>query len=228
MQPLPGLFASFADFIGNVSAERIDLSTVSRFLAQKKLEGLENATLNRYREVIAHMTHWATDQGIFETDPLVKLKKLDEPEYYPNRPEERIIDAVLNEIDSRSWPIFCFMRETGCRKGEAIRLRSDQIDFFRQVVTFHTSRSRGTRTKNGKIRQVPLTSDALAAIQSVPSHGPTIFYHPDSLEPWRDRTLDCFWDHARQLAAEKNPGQGSNCISLTRVSQLSSAWSVNS
>ena len=98
--------ASFVDFTGNVSAERIDLSTVSRFLAQKKNEGLENATLNRYREVIAHMTRWATDQGIFEDDPLVKLPKLDEPEYYPNRPEEQTIDAVFNEIDLRAYARF--------------------------------------------------------------------------------------------------------------------------
>jgi integrase len=217
--------ASFAEFIGNVSAERIDLSNVSRFLAQKKQDGLENATLNRYREVIAHMTSWATDQGIFENDPLVKLKKFDEPEYYPNRPDYKIIDAVLNEIDQRAWPIFCFMRETGCRKGEAITLRPEQVDYSRQVVTFHTNRRLGTRTKNGKTRQVPLTSDALAAIQSVPRYGPTVFYHPDSLEPWRDRTLDYFWDHARRTAAASNPGEAAFYRSL-RMHDLRHVYAV--
>ena len=172
-----------------------------------------------------HMVRWATDQGIFENDPLVKLPKLDEPEYYPNRPEEQTINIVFGKIDSRALPIFCFMRETGCRKGEAIGLRHDQIDYARNVVTFHTSRRRGTRTKNGKIRQVPLTSDALAAIQSVPQNGSTVFYHPDSLEPWRDRTLDSFWDRARRRSAKANPEEASNCNSL-RMHDLRHAYAI--
>jgi len=108
-------------------------------------------------------------------------------------------------------------------KGEAIGLRADQIDYSRQIVTFHTSRRRNVRTKNGRVREVPLTSDALEAIQSVPRHGQTVFYNPDSLEPWRDWTLDYLWKSARQIAAKVNANQA--CLSL-RMHDLRHAYAI--
>ena len=126
---------------------------------------------------------------------------------------KKIVVAVADE--ARIWK----------KLRKDLSLRPDQVDTSRNVVTFHTSRSRGTRTKNGKIRQVPLTDKALAAINSVPRHVKTVFYHPDSLEPWRDRTLDCFWNRARRLTAEANPEEASNCMSL-RIHDLRHAYAI--
>jgi len=224
--------ATFASFMGAVSVDKINISAVSRFLAMIKQSGRSNATVNRYREIIAHMIRWATDQGIFEINPLIKLQKLDEPEYCTARPDERTIDAVFNEIDSKVRPIFCFLRETGCRKGEAISLKPEQIDYSRQVVTFHTSSRLGTRTKSGKIREVPLFPDALTAIQTALTYNQTavsnVFYRhfEGCVEPWRDRTLDRFWELARNRAAIVNPIIAENCRTL-RIHDLRHAYAID-
>jgi integrase len=218
--------AAFVDFMGDVSAEHIDVSSVGRFLGEKKKEGLENSTINLYGLTIKHMARWATDQGIFENYPLGKLPKLPVREYCPPKPDEKIIDAVFNEIDSRVLPVFCFLRETGCRKGEAANLRYEQIDYGKQVVTFYTSRKHGTRTKSGKSRQVPLTKAAIAALFSVPKHdGQTVFSNPEpSREALYSRLFD-FWKQARDKAAEANPEYASLYRSL-RIHDLRHAYAI--
>jgi len=168
---------------------------------------------------------WAVDQGIFEVNPLTKLRKLDEPEYEPTRPDERLLDAIFAEIDPLVRPIYDFLRETGARKSEAMKLRPDQLDYARQVVTFYTSARRGTRTKNGKVRQVPLTEDALAAVQALPRQGPTVFYNPETLEPWRERTLDKYWEKARLFAKVDTEEDKQSCISL-RTHDLRHAYAI--
>ena len=204
----------FAAFMGDVSVDRIDVSSVSRFLALKKNSGLENTTVNKYASAVSHMMKWAEDQGIIETNPLVKLRRLDEPEYFAQRPSGRVIDAVFSKIDSDILPILIFIRETGCRKNEAFSLREEQLDFSREVVTFHTSQRRGTQTKNKKTRRVPLTDAAIDAIQSVKKQGTTVFYNPHTGSPWRHQTLYRFWDNARQLAAKDNMDDAYLCLSL--------------
>jgi integrase len=82
------------------------------------------------------------------------------------------------KLDPRIIPVYTFMRETSCRRGEAITLKLSQIDFARLTVTFHTN------TKNGKSQQVPLTDEAIWAVQALPKNGSTIFYNPATLKPW--------------------------------------------
>lgn len=216
---------AFMERFGDYSLERINIQEVSRFLSLKKKEGVSNPTVNRYREVIMHLTHWAADQGIIEVDPLAKLKRWEEPEYMPARPEERLIDAIFAKIPPQVLPIYVFLRETGARKGEAIRLRPDQIDLSRQVVTFYTDSRRGMRTKNGKSRRVPLTADAINAVEAMPRIGSTVFYNPDTFEPWRERTLDKYWDAARKLAEVNNVDEREQCRSL-RTHDLRHAYAI--
>lgn len=178
-------------YFSGQSVECLNLRSVSLFTASKKRDGAKNATINRYIALLRHMTSWGMGQGIFEIDLLAKLQKLQEPEWIGTRPDESLIDSVFAKFNSRVLPIFIFLRETGCRRGEAIYLMPSQVDFARQVVTFHGE------TKSGHSRQVPLTEQALWAVQALPQYGPTVFYHPDHLRPFTGDGLGWFWDRAR-------------------------------
>jgi integrase len=171
--------------------ERLGPSAVGLFMTSKRREGVKNATINRYLALLRHMMNWAIGQGIIETNPLKSIEKLKEPEWIGQRPDESSLDAIFGKFDATVLPIFAFLRETGCRRAEAIGLKLNQVDFARSVVTFHGE------TKSGKSRQVPLTDRALWAVQVIPSHGPTVFYHPRYLEPYTGDGLDWFWDKAR-------------------------------
>lgn len=176
------------------SKERIESMgphSVARFVTFKRKAGAKNATINRYLAAVRHMMTWAIGQGILESSIFGRIEKLNEQEWVGTRPDEALIDAIFNRIDSRVLPIFVFLRETGCRRGEAIGLRPGQIDYARQVISIHGD------TKSGRSRQVPLTDKCLWAVQALPLHGSTVFYHPEFLKPFTGDGLGWFWDKAR-------------------------------
>lgn len=183
--------AALKTFFASHGVEQISQQAIAGLIGSKRKEGVKNATINRYLGLLRHMFNWAVLQGIIEVVPFGRIEKLKEVEWVGTRPDEAVIDAIFARLDSRILPIFVFMRETGCRCGEARQLALDSVDFARQVVTFHG------RTKSGRSRQVPLTDRALWAVQAMPVQGSTIFYHPSYLAPWTGDGLGWFWDRAR-------------------------------
>ena len=91
--------------------------------------------------------------------------------------------------------MFTLLRETGCRREEALSLKPSQIHLSGNppVVVFRDN------TKNGKSRQVPPTGKAVDAIKKMPKIASNyVFYHPESLTRWHDcRKL---WENARVAA----------------------------
>lgn len=175
------------EFYKSQPLENIGPQSVARFMAHKRAGKAKNATINRYLALLRHMMTWALEQGIIETSPLGRIAKLKEGEWVGARPDTSALDSIFARIDARILPIFVFIRETGCRRAEAIGLQPDQIDYARRVVTFHGE------TKSGRSRQVPLTDKALWAVQALPAHGPTVFYHPDTLQVWNGDCLGRHW-----------------------------------
>jgi integrase len=204
-------------YYGQNPMDCLNLQSVSKFFAGKRGEGVTNATINRYRALLRHMTSWAIGQGILELDPLAKLVKLKEVEWVGTRPDDALIDFIFGKMDSRVLPIFVFLRETGCRRAEAISVTLSQIDFARQVVTFHTN------TKSGRSRQVPLTEKGLWAVQALPAFGPTVFYHPEHMKPWTGDGLAIFWEKARTAFDEEKLRE--KCGTL-RIHDLRHAFAI--
>lgn len=165
---------------------------LDQFISKRRKEdGVGNRTINRDLIVLHHMYLWAVKRGYLESIPF-QFERLEEIEFVGERPDEEVIDKIFANIDPRRIPVYTFLRETGCRRGEAITLKLSQIDFARLTVTFHTN------TKNGRSRQVPLTEDAIWAVQAMPKHGSTVFYNPDLMQPWTGDSVDYRWEKARE------------------------------
>ena len=178
----------------------IDARTVQRvdgFISARQKEGVGNRTINRDLVVLHHMYEWAVSRKYLEENPIAKIERLEEVEWVGDRPDESAIDEIFGHLHEAVVPVFTFLRETGSRRGEAITLRRPQIDFARAQVVFHSN------TKNGKSRQVPLTKAALCAIAAMPAHGPTVFYHPETLKPWTGDSVAEQWERAREAAGHE-------------------------
>jgi integrase len=139
------------------------------------------------------MYEWAIKRGYLEFNPVSKIERLEEVEWVGERPDESVIDDIFGKLNPRATPVFTFMRETGCRRGEAISLKWSQVDYARAQVVFHSN------TKNGRSRQVPLTQAALCAIAAMPKRGETVFYHPDTMKIWNGDSIAIPWEKARGL-----------------------------
>lgn len=110
---------------------------------------------------------------------------------------DTILDEIFAELDPRVVPLFTFIRETGCRREEALSLRWPQIEPDYRTVVFTG------RTKSGKSRRVPLTRRAVAAIKRMPRlpESNYVFYHPDSETRWNECRKP--WVQAREAAGHE-------------------------
>jgi integrase len=167
---------------------------IDRFITERRKAEVKNRTINRDLTVLAHVYEWAIKRGYLEINPVDKIERLEEVEWVGERPDESVLEVIFSKLDQRAIPVFTFLRETGCRRGEAITLKWSQVDRMRAQAVFHSN------TKNGKSRQVPLTAEALEAISAMPKQGETVFYHPDTLRRWTGDSIAIPWEDARAKA----------------------------
>ena len=175
---------------GNQPIDALTPRHAAAFFAAKRRDGASNATVNRYRSLLSKMFSWAIEQEIVEVSPFGKLTKAKEPRPPLERPSDEAIDAVFAKLHPSLLPIYVFLRDTGCRRGEAVVLRHHQVDYANQAITVQ-------KTKNGRQRQVPMTDNCLWAVQALPRLGETVFYHPGTMRPFLPDTVTKIWDRAR-------------------------------
>lgn len=181
----------------SITIDSLSTAHIDDFISRRRKAGVKNRTINRDLTVLAHIFQWAIKRGYLEVNPVDKVERLEEVEWVGERPDESVIDAIFGKLDQRVAPVFIFLRETGCRRAEAITLKWSQVDQARARVVFHSN------TKNGKSRQVPLTEAALDALCTMPRHGETVFYHPDTLRRWNGDSVAVPWERAREAAGSR-------------------------
>jgi len=179
--------------LGNVPLSELRLVDAEHYISYRRAQGVKTATINRDLSVLRHLTRWAADRGYLEADPLERLRMLPEPRWEGQRPTYDVIDAVFAELPSVAAPLFTFMRETACRRGEALQLEHWQVDRQSRTVLFPAE-----RTKSGKSRRIPLSPVALEAVDAVPRVNQWVFYNPDTLKPWD--SARSIWNRARRRA----------------------------
>ncbi len=136
--------------LGSVGLLYFDMADVNRFIRSRKKPKayrdqkqfrVADITINRDLAVLKHIFRWAEEQGIILDNPIEKLRNLAEPPAPPALvPTLNIVNTVINKVPEAQRQVFIFMRETGCRRGEALGLQHEQV---RQRVLL-------TRTKAGR------------------------------------------------------------------------------
>lgn len=179
--------------IGKILLTEIDQLAASKFAAKRQKSGVSARTINRDIAVLRHLLTWAMKNHLIESNALSEWDRLAEKPFEGMRPTEEIVDAVFEHLNETVKPLFAFLRYTGCRREEALSLKWSQINLKNQAVHLY-------RTKSGKPRSVPLTSESVEAIQAMPRIAQTeyVFYHPVSFTRWSEAKKP--WNDARQAA----------------------------
>ena len=166
---------------GRIAAEDVLPSDVSTYIKWRKQKGVSNATINREVSILKHVFSWARDLDLIRSNPIERVKKLKEPKQVPREDLHKAIEAVFAHLPARTKPVFEFIKETGCRRGEALGLKHDQVFLEEELILLPLP-------KTGEPRYVAITSEAIEAIQAVPKapNCPYVFYNPDTLDRWSD------------------------------------------
>ena len=178
---------------GRIPAEDLLPSDVSAFISWRKAKGLANASINREISILKHVLNWALELELIRFNPIERVKKLKELRKVPREDLELAIEAVFALLKATTKPVFTFIRETGCRRGEALALRHDQVFLDESLVLVPLP-------KSGVPRYLAITDLAARAIASVPPAPgcPFVFYNPETLTRWHDCRKP--WETARRNA----------------------------
>jgi integrase len=145
---------------GAMPAAKLSTSDVRAFILAKQQEGLKAGTINRALAILRRALRLAA-----EVDPpkLTRVPKIPELAEDPPRSgffEEYEYRALLRALPDHLKPALAFGYWTGCRKGEILRLKWNQVDLDQGVV-----RLRAGETKSGEGRVIPLVPELLEILR---------------------------------------------------------------
>lgn len=153
----------------------------------RRLREVAPGSVNREMVLLSAVLGVARKEwGLLQVNPMRDVRKPAKPP-----PRDRIVtDAELERLamcagpdltksTARAFHAFLFAIETGMRAGEIIGLTWDRIDLENRTAHLPL-------TKNGTARSVPLSSEAVRLLQSLPDASPVFGLRSDNLDVlWR-------------------------------------------
>lgn len=146
-----------------------DLGTLKRsdvrgYIAQRKAEGIANATINREVGLLSSAINYARKEWDWEIPNPAERMRLSEGDGRKRFATVEQIAKLINaaEKHKRAPYLADLIRvavNTACRRGELLNLRWSQVD-----LEANTLKLEGKDTKNGKPRIVPLNQQARTAL----------------------------------------------------------------
>lgn len=144
----------------------ISPADVERFLAVKAGEGLAPQTCQHLRVHLAALFTFARrrEKSFRGENPALLAERPVVPEKPPRFLEAAYVVAVINAVPLRWRSFFALAVYTGLRAGELRGLRLDAVDSRRRVLFVWRSNKRDV-TKGGKLRVVPVPSEAMPFLE---------------------------------------------------------------
>jgi site-specific recombinase XerD len=167
---------------GETALEDIKPSDMDQYFKLRKKAGISDATMNRDLAHLKHLMNFAIRRGVIKQNPIAMVEKFKEERRMRRRPTEEELDRFLESAEPRVRPLFGFIRETGCRLSESLRVQHEHINRDQRFVVFTDG------TKSGRFRVVSLTDEALRWIDEMPRHAtcPYVFWNEKTGRRWKN------------------------------------------
>ena len=135
---------------------------VEAFRESRLAAGLSPGTVNRNLAVLKRVLNVAVDWDLIHDNPVRRVKPLRGEraiERYLEKEEAgRLLAACARSCNEFLEPLVVLALNTGARKGELLSLRWKDVSLAAATLSF-------PQTKNGTRRDIPINSEALAALR---------------------------------------------------------------
>ena len=165
------------------TAAEITPQEIERKLAELAEEGRKPATVNRYRALFSLIYSLANRNRRVAVNPVRQVKRRTENNErvrFLDEQEEKAIRNKIRELYPDRESEFDLALHTGMRRGEQYRLRWQDVDLKRNLITV-------LRSKHGEARYVQINSVARAALLKLRQRGDGVGYVCPGLEGPRNR-----------------------------------------
>lgn len=198
----PGTLKRYRQITGEISrlatdrnVTRVDGLSIRFADAYKqwlKQKGNQSITIYHKAVILRSLALFAKRRQMCVHDPLegYRLKK-PKPTAQPCWTPEQA-DQIIRAAPEAYRDYFTFLRETGCRAGEAKFLMWDDVRLDAGVILIRAKEGPwgSWRPKSGDQRSIPMTDKVRALFRSMPRHGLWVFCaQPSKRFPAKDRQL---------------------------------------
>jgi integrase len=181
-------------------AEEITPQDIERRLNDIAEEGRKPATVNRYRALLSLVYSLANRNGKLTANPVRQVKprkENNERVRFLDEKEEDSLRLKILELYAECEPEFDLALHTGMRRGEQYRLRWQDVDLKRGIITI-------VRSKHGEVRHIQLNSVARAALLKLRQYRDGVGYVCPGLEGPRNRDWRRWFEEAVEKAKIAN------------------------
>jgi integrase len=156
--------------------DQLDQRFADAFRGRLHRDGLKQKTIYNRMTILRSVALFAFRRRMTPTDPMSGLRlKKPKPTVQPVwSPQEA--DEILASAPDTYRPYLTFLRETGCRAGEAKYMTWDDVDLPRGIA--HIREKDNWQPKSGDQRVVPLTPRLKQLLGSLPRRGRWVFTAP--------------------------------------------------
>jgi len=123
------------------SKRRLEVMTMSKNIGKRESE-ISFAYLNKEILILSNFFNFCIEKGLIEKNPAFKIKKLNELSRLVTLSDDDISKLINGATNKLTKDLITFLIYTGCRKGEALNLRWDDVDLENDVMAV-----KGTKTK---------------------------------------------------------------------------------
>jgi integrase len=156
---------------------------IERFRKSRLKACNTRSTCNRYLALMKRMFNVAIEEGYAEENPVQKVKLYSEKDALKERilteqEEKKLMETSADYLK----PIITVALNTGMRKAEILNLQWNQIDF-------KAKRLRVEKTKNGKVRFIPINDVLfyeLRRLENQNGQSPYVFFNAETMKPYVD------------------------------------------
>lgn len=161
--------------LGKLPVSRFGAAQVQQYVAQRRSEGVCDATINRELAIIRRgfQLGYEADPPLVHKVPVIH--RLEEGNVRQGFLEPDEYERLLEELPSRLKALFVCGYHTGARKNELRLLQRPQVDFDAGLI-----RLRGDQTKNKQPRVLPIYGDMRRWLErqfaTAPANCPWVFH----------------------------------------------------
>lgn len=180
-------------FFGGMKAADLTSAAIERYVEHRLAAGVKTSTINREFSILRR----SLNLGKAATPPkVVKAPKITDMKEGPPRQgffEHDQYKAMIRELPEHLGPVLTFAYYTGCRKGEILALRWNQVDLAERTVRLNPG-----ETKNDEGRIIPMTDELFETLALCRLKRDQLY--PNS--PWvfslAGEPIKTFYDHWRK------------------------------
>lgn len=151
--------------LGNTPLHKVTTYQITQLLDSMMAQGYKPATRNRVLALIRHMLVMAVEWGYVSHNVAAKIKLLKEHNQSSYVLSDEHVAAIATAIDNGAVSpviggVVKLQAALGLRISEVLRLKKQDIDFKNRLVTI-------TKSKNGKVRVLPLSDFAFGVLEQM-------------------------------------------------------------